>query len=41
MSEISAEQVAHLANLARIELSDEEIERLTAELDQIVAASRR
>ena len=36
MSEISAEQVAHLANLARIPLSDEEIERLTGELGVIV-----
>ncbi|KQQ95068.1 glutamyl-tRNA amidotransferase [Leifsonia sp. Leaf325] len=36
MSGISAEQVAHIANLARIELSPEEIATLTAELDQIV-----
>ncbi|MFD3445745.1 Asp-tRNA(Asn)/Glu-tRNA(Gln) amidotransferase subunit GatC [Microbacteriaceae bacterium 4G12] len=36
MSEISAEQVAHLAHLARIELSPEEIESLTAELGSIV-----
>jgi len=35
MSEISAEQVAHLANLARTE---EEIEHLTAELGQIMQA---
>lgn len=38
MSEISAEQVAHLANLARIDLSQEEIASLTSELGQIVAA---
>ena len=38
MSEISAEQVAHLANLARINLSREEIESLTSELGQIVDA---
>ena len=36
--EISAEQVAHLANLARIDLSPEEIESLTTELAQIVEA---
>lgn len=36
MSEISAEQVAHLASLARIDLSQEEIESLTTELGQIV-----
>ena len=38
MSEISAEQVAHLANLARIDLSQEEIESLTIDLGQIVEA---
>lgn len=38
MSEISAEQVAHLANLARIALTDDEIEHLTAELGQIMQA---
>jgi aspartyl-tRNA(Asn)/glutamyl-tRNA(Gln) amidotransferase subunit C len=38
MSEISAEQVAHLASLARIDLSPEEIESLTSELGQIVDA---
>lgn len=38
MSEISAEQVAHLADLARIDLSPEEIESLTSELGQIVEA---
>jgi aspartyl-tRNA(Asn)/glutamyl-tRNA(Gln) amidotransferase subunit C len=36
MSEISEEQVAHLANLARIALTPEEITSLTSELDQIV-----
>ncbi|MDQ1582878.1 MAG: aspartyl-tRNA(Asn)/glutamyl-tRNA(Gln) amidotransferase subunit [Microbacteriaceae bacterium] len=36
MSEISAEQVAHLANLARIDLSPAEIASLTTELGQIV-----
>lgn len=36
--EITAEQVAHLANLARIDLSPEEIESLTSELGQIVEA---
>ncbi len=36
MSEISAEQVAHLASLSRIELSQAEIENLTRELGQIV-----
>lgn len=36
--EISAEQVAHLANLARIDLSPDEIESLTSELGQIVEA---
>lgn len=38
MSEISADQVAHLANLARIDLSQEEIASLTSELGQIVEA---
>ena len=38
MSEISAEQVAQLANLARIALTEEEIEHLTAELGQIMQA---
>ena len=36
MSEISEEQVAHLANLARIALTPAEITSLTSELDQIV-----
>ncbi|WP_166873529.1 MULTISPECIES: Asp-tRNA(Asn)/Glu-tRNA(Gln) amidotransferase subunit GatC [unclassified Salinibacterium] len=38
MSEITAEQVAHLANLARIDLTTEEITKLTAELGEIVHA---
>lgn len=38
MSEITAEQVAHLAHLARIDLSPEEITSLTADLGQIVEA---
>ena len=38
MSEISAVQVAHLANLARIALTEEEIEHLTKELGQIMHA---
>ncbi|WP_394552336.1 Asp-tRNA(Asn)/Glu-tRNA(Gln) amidotransferase subunit GatC [Agromyces sp. MMS24-JH15] len=38
MSEISAEQVAHLANLARIALTEDEIAHLTAELGQIMQA---
>ncbi|MCU1408016.1 MAG: Asp-tRNA(Asn)/Glu-tRNA(Gln) amidotransferase GatCAB subunit [Microbacteriaceae bacterium] len=38
MPEITAEQVAHLANLARIDLSPEEIAHLTADLGQIVDA---
>ncbi len=36
MSEITAEQVAHLAHLARIDLSPEEITNLAADLGQIV-----
>ncbi|GAB2513771.1 Asp-tRNA(Asn)/Glu-tRNA(Gln) amidotransferase subunit GatC [Paramicrobacterium agarici] len=36
MSEISEEQVAHLASLARIALTDDEITSLTSDLDQIV-----
>ncbi|MFZ4896211.1 Asp-tRNA(Asn)/Glu-tRNA(Gln) amidotransferase subunit GatC [Plantibacter sp. Mn2098] len=36
MSEITSEQVAHLANLARIALSQDEIDHLTTELDSIV-----
>ena len=36
MSEITTETIAHLANLARIALSPEEIEKLTGELGAIV-----
>lgn len=36
MSEITAEQVAHLARLARIDLSPDEITNLTHDLGQIV-----
>ena len=36
MSDISAETVRHLAGLARIDLTDNEIEHLTGELRQIV-----
>lgn len=36
MSEITQEQVAHLANLARIALTPEEIASLTSELGSIV-----
>jgi aspartyl-tRNA(Asn)/glutamyl-tRNA(Gln) amidotransferase subunit C len=36
MSEITPELVSHLANLARIALSDDEIGRLTGELGHIV-----
>lgn len=38
MSEITPDQVRHLAMLSRIALSDEEIGRLTGELGAIVAA---
>jgi aspartyl-tRNA(Asn)/glutamyl-tRNA(Gln) amidotransferase subunit C len=36
MPDITSEQVAHLANLARIALTPAEIERLTGELGHIV-----
>ena len=36
MPDISADQVRHLADLARIDLSDTELTSLTAELAQIV-----
>ncbi len=36
MSEITMEQVEHLAGLARIALTPDEIDRLTGELGQIV-----
>ena len=36
MSEITPELVRHLGSLARIELSDDEVARLTGQLDAIV-----
>jgi aspartyl-tRNA(Asn)/glutamyl-tRNA(Gln) amidotransferase subunit C len=36
MSEITTDQVAHLANLARIALTPEEIDKLTGELGVII-----
>ena len=36
MSEITPDLVRHLGELARIQLSDEEVERLTGQLDVIV-----
>ncbi|WP_144764396.1 Asp-tRNA(Asn)/Glu-tRNA(Gln) amidotransferase subunit GatC [Curtobacterium sp. 9128] len=36
MPDITSEQVAHLANLARIALTPDEIAKLTGELSQIV-----
>ena len=38
MSQITPEDVSHLAGLARIALSEEEISKLTGELGAIVAA---
>ncbi|WP_129659741.1 Asp-tRNA(Asn)/Glu-tRNA(Gln) amidotransferase subunit GatC [Rothia halotolerans] len=38
MSAISRDQVAHLANLARIEMGDQELDLMAAELDVIVDA---
>ena len=35
---ISRDEVLHVARLARLALTDEEIERLTSELDEILAA---
>lgn len=37
MSEITAATVEHLAGLARIALTDQEVESLTSELDSILA----
>lgn len=37
MPEITRDEVAHLARLARIELTDDELERLAPQLDQILA----
>lgn len=41
MSGITAEQVAHLASLARIDLSPEEIASLTIDLGQIVDSVKK
>lgn len=41
MSEITTEQVAHLANLARIALTPEEIDKLTGELGVIIDSVAR
>jgi len=41
MSGITAEQVAHLASLARIDLSPEEITSLTIDLGQIVESVKK
>ncbi|PDQ34954.1 MAG: aspartyl/glutamyl-tRNA(Asn/Gln) amidotransferase subunit C [Candidatus Lumbricidophila eiseniae] len=41
MSDITAEQVAHLAHLARIALTPHEIEHMTRELGQIMSAVER
>jgi aspartyl-tRNA(Asn)/glutamyl-tRNA(Gln) amidotransferase subunit C len=41
MSEITPEVVTHLASLARIALTEREIDRLTGELGQIVDAVAR
>ncbi|HEY9576201.1 MAG TPA: Asp-tRNA(Asn)/Glu-tRNA(Gln) amidotransferase subunit GatC, partial [Pseudobacillus sp.] len=36
MSRISEEQVRHVANLARLAITDEEVETFTAQLDSII-----
>lgn len=36
MSDLSRADVAHLANLARIQLSDDELDRMSGELDTIL-----
>ncbi|KAB7705268.1 Asp-tRNA(Asn)/Glu-tRNA(Gln) amidotransferase subunit GatC [Bacillus aerolatus] len=36
MSRISEEQVRHVANLARLAITDEEVEMFTAQLDDII-----
>ena len=38
MPEISREQLLHVAHLARLELRDDELERLEAQLGDIIAA---
>lgn len=40
MSEIDAEQVRHVARLARLELSDGEVDRLSEELGRVLARFR-
>ncbi|MBF4462195.1 MULTISPECIES: Asp-tRNA(Asn)/Glu-tRNA(Gln) amidotransferase subunit GatC [unclassified Rathayibacter] len=40
MSEITADTVAHLAQLARIDLTEDEVQNLTRELGQIVDSVR-
>ena len=41
MAEITREQVAHLARLARLALSDDELDSLSGELDVILGAVAR
>ncbi|MGM9924873.1 MAG: Asp-tRNA(Asn)/Glu-tRNA(Gln) amidotransferase subunit GatC [Bacillus sp. (in: firmicutes)] len=36
MSRISAEEVKHVANLARLAVTEEEVEKMTKELDAII-----
>jgi aspartyl-tRNA(Asn)/glutamyl-tRNA(Gln) amidotransferase subunit C len=38
MAELTREQLLHVAHLARLELRDEELERLGAQLNDILAA---
>jgi aspartyl-tRNA(Asn)/glutamyl-tRNA(Gln) amidotransferase subunit C len=38
VAELDREQLLHVANLARLELRDEELERLGAQLNDIIAA---
>jgi aspartyl-tRNA(Asn)/glutamyl-tRNA(Gln) amidotransferase subunit C len=38
MTEINREQLLHVANLARLELREDELERLGAQLNDIIAA---
>ena len=38
MAELTREQLLHVAHLARLELRDEELERLGAQLNDIIAA---
>ena len=41
MAAISRDEVAHLARLARIEMSSDELDHLASELDQILHAVDR